>query len=161
MKKIIRGALLVISGVSLGWLLHVILSEKKFRDLRETSDKHLDLYLLMNKWVNLKQSGKSIIDHLRDKGYKNIAVYGLNYVGKTLINELKDSDITIAYGIDKNKDIDLIDIPIVSPEDDLIDVDAVIVTPISFFDEIAEVLEKKVGCPILSISNILEDVEYR
>lgn len=43
-------------------------------------------------------------------------------------------------------------------EDKLEPVDAVVVTAISFFDEIEEALNAKTDCPILSLEDILYNV---
>lgn len=124
----------------------------------ELAQKHLQLYLLMNQWVKVKQKNKSIVEYLRDSGYKKIAVYGMNYVGETLIDELKGSDIRVVYGIDKNASDIYSDIDVVTPDEELANVDAVIVTPITFFSEIEDMLSLKMDCPILSIEDILYDV---
>ena len=46
----------------------------------------------------------------------------------------------------------------VTPDEELANVDAVIVTPITFFSEIEDMLSLKMDCPILSIEDILYDV---
>ena len=43
-------------------------------------------------------------------------------------------------------------------EDTLDDVDAIVVTAVTFFDEIEDELHKKVNCPILSLEDILYEV---
>ena len=43
-------------------------------------------------------------------------------------------------------------------DDDLENVDAIVVTAITFFDEIAEKLEEKVNCPVISLEDILYEV---
>ena len=43
-------------------------------------------------------------------------------------------------------------------EDDLAVVDSVVVTAITFFDEIEEQLLQKMDCPILSLEDILYEV---
>lgn len=75
---------------------------EEIRRLREESAKHLDLYLLMNDWVHIKQNRKSLSSYFEKNGYKKIAIYGMNYVGETLVKELQGTNIEIAVGIDKN-----------------------------------------------------------
>ena len=48
------------------------------------------------------------------------------------------------------------DVEVVTLDDDLKEVDAVVVTAITFFEEIAEKLEKKLECPIISLEDIFE-----
>ena len=126
--------------------------------MKDLADKHRDLFLLMNQWVKIKQEGKSISEYLQQSGYKKVAIYGLSYVGETLLDELKDSSIMLAYGIDKNADNIYADIDVVSLNDKLDEVDVIIVTAITFFDQIVEELSNKVKCPIVSIEDILYDI---
>jgi len=122
------------------------------------SDKHLALFLMMNQWVKVKQEGKNLSEYFERNGYKRIAVYGMSYAGETLIDELKGSKIEIAYGIDQRASSIYADVDIVSAEDTLKDVDAVVVTAISFFDEIEEKISLKLDCPIISLEDVLYDI---
>lgn len=124
------------------------------------SDKYLALYLMMNQWVKIKQEGKSLAVYFEKNGYERIAIYGMSYAGKTLINELKDTNITVVYGIDQKADFVYsgADIDIVSADNDLESVDAVVVTAITFFEEIEEKLSLKIDCPILSLEDILYEL---
>lgn len=113
---------------------------------------------MMNQWVKVKQEGKHLASYFEKKGYKTIAVYGMSFAGETLVNELKGSAIQILYGIDQRGGSVYTDINIVTKEDTLAAVDAVIVTAISFFEEIEEELCRKVDCPILSLGDILYQI---
>lgn len=128
---------------------------QKTKYAKKMSDKHQVLYLMMNQWVKVKQQGKNVSNYLLSNNYKRIAIYGMSYVGETLVEELRDTDVTIAYGIDKNSDDIYSTFEIVSVNDQLDPVDAVIVTPVFFFDEIEEALNEKLDCPIISIEDIL------
>lgn len=125
---------------------------------QKLSDKYLILFLMMNQWVKVKQEGKTLESYFVQKGYRNIAVYGMSYVGRTLVDELADSAVHIKYGIDQNTDIVCEGIDIISPEDKLKDVDAVVVTPVSFFAKIEECLSKKVNCPVISLEDVLYEL---
>lgn len=83
----------------------------------------------------------------------------MSYVGETLVEELKNSDIIIAYGIDQKAESIYPDVEVVFADDKLEEVDAVVVTAITFFDEIVEKLSTKVACPILSLEDILYELE--
>lgn len=122
------------------------------------SDKHFALFLMMNQWVKVKQKGKNLSEYFERNGYKRIAVYGMSYAGETLVDELKDSKIEVVYGIDQNAHSLFSDVDIVSAEDTLEDVDAVVVTAITFFDEIEEKLSQKLECPIISLEDILYEI---
>ncbi len=154
LSSIIGAAVGAVAGA--GLIGKVIL--KKSGKEAKLAQKHLALYLMMNQWVKVKQENKSIVDYLEKSGYKEIAIYGMNYVGETLLNELSGSNITVRYGIDKNADYIYSDVEVYTLDDDLSKVDAVVVTPITFYDEIEEQLSEKMDCPILSMEDILYEI---
>lgn len=158
MKKGFVSVLSAVTGAvaGAGAVGKVMLEEKE--KAKSMSDKHLALFLMMNQWVKVKQEGKNLAAYFEKNHYGKIAVYGMSYAGETLIDELKDTGITVAYGIDKNAGSIYADVDIVSVEDSLADVDAVVVTAITFFDEIEERLSAKIDCPILSLEDILYEV---
>ncbi len=158
MKKTIVSALAALTGVAIGASAAGKVSSDKRKIVQQMSNKHLSLFLMMNQWVKVKQEGKNLASYLEKNGYQKIAIYGMSYAGETLINELKDSSVTIAYGIDKNADSIYADVDIVSMDDNLETVDAVVVTAITFFDEIEEQLSAKMDCPILSLEDILYEI---
>jgi FlaA1/EpsC-like NDP-sugar epimerase len=133
-------------------------TSKKINKTQEMSDKHLALFQMMNQWVKVKQEGKNLTEYFDKNGYKKIAIYGMSYAGETLVDELKESDIKVVYGIDKRADSIYADIDIVTIDDDFKEVDAVVVTAITFFDEIEEKLSAKIDCPIISLEDILFEV---
>ena len=112
----------------------------------------------MNEWLRIKQDNKSIAEYLEKEGYKEIAVYGINYAGETLVRELESSAVSVKYGIDRNADKICTEIEVITPERELPKVDAVIVTAITFFDEIEEQLSTQIDCPILSLEDILYEI---
>lgn len=155
MNKGIITVLSTLAGAAVGAGAATKKAAKKTQKYKEYADKHLALYLMMNQWVKVKQENKSIAAYLEKNGYHEIAIYGMNYAGETLINELADSNICIKYGIDKNADKMYSEIDIISPDAELPKVDAVIVTAITFFEEIEEMLSEKMECPIVSLEDIL------
>ena len=158
MKKGTIGILSTLAGAAVGVAATSKVVGAKVNDWRKMSDKHLSLFLIMNQWVKVKQEGKNLAEYLEREGYKAIAIYGMSYAGETLVEELRGTNIEVKYGIDKNADSIYADFDIVSVDDELEDVDAVVVTAVTFFDEIAEVLEQKVSCPIISLEDILYEV---
>lgn len=124
----------------------------------ELSEKHFALFLLMNQWVKVKQEGKNLSSYFEKNGYKKIAVYGMSYVGETLVDELKGTEVQVVYGIDKNADSLYAVVDVITIEDTLEEVDAIVVTAITYFGEIKEQLRAKVDCPIISLEDILCEV---
>lgn len=158
MKKPVISILSALTGVVLGAGAVGKVSVDKTKKIQSMSDKHLALFLMMNQWVKVKQEGKKLVDYFEKNGYKKIAIYGMSYAGETLIDELKGTGITVAYGIDKKADLIYADVDIVSMDDELEQVDAVVATAITFFDEVEEQLSQKIDCPVISLEDILYDV---
>ena len=158
MKKIVISALSALAGAAVGAGSVGKIADKETNRIKSMSDKHFALFLMMNQWVKVKQEGKNLSSYFTKNGYRKIAIYGMSYAGETLLEELKNSDITVSYGIDNNSDAIYADVDIVSMEDALGDVDAIVVTAITYFDEIADELSKKVSCPIISLDTILYEV---
>ena len=158
MKKGVLTILSALTGLMAGAGIVGKNMGKEIARSQKTSDKHLALYLMMNQWVKVKQDGKNLAEYFETNGFKEIAVYGMNYVGETLLNELKDTNIKVVYGIDRNADQLYSPIDIYSVDEDLKEVDAIVVTPITFFDEIEQELAEKVQCPIISLENVLYEV---
>lgn len=131
----------------------------KYKKTRSLSNNHLSLFLLLDHWVAIKQEGKSISDFLERQGYCNIAIYGMSYVGKRLIEELEGSNIHVSYGIDRREWMRYKDIDIVSVDCKLEKVDAVIVTAVYYFHDIEPVLKRKLDCPVISLEEALYRVE--
>ena len=158
MKKGIISILSAVTGAVIGAGAVGKAMAGETEKVRSMSDKHLALFLMMNQWVKVKQAGKSLASYFEKNHYKKIAVYGMSFAGETLIDELKNTEITVAYGIDKKADSIYADVDIVSVEDSFADVDVVIVTAITFFDEIEEKLSEKLDCPIISLEDILYEM---
>lgn len=155
MKKGTIGILSGLAGVAVGAIVAKNPKDKRKEHWQDMAEKHLNLFLLMNQWVKVKQEGKNLREYFVKNNYKSIAVYGMSYVGETLVEELRNSDIHIKYGIDKNAENIYSEINIVSPEEELEEVDAIVVTSITFFDEIEIMLKEKIDCPIVSLEDIL------
>lgn len=137
--------------------------EKRFRkrksnDNEQMAIKYHFLFRLMTNWMALKQKKINIGDFLNRKGYHIIAIYGMSHMGLRLLEELKESELVVKYAIDKNIDNLCIDIKKALISDNLEKVDAVIVTAISSFNEIKEILKEKLDCPIISLEDLIYEI---
>ena len=162
MKKGTVGVLSLLAGAVGGLAGGAIgvseITSKEMTRRKQMSDKHLALFLMMNQWVKVKQGGKKLSSYFEKNGYKRIAIYGMSYAGETLVDELTGTGVQVAYGIDQKAGMLYADVDIVSVDDNLEPVDVVVVTAITFFDEIEEKLSEKVSCPIISLEDILYEV---
>lgn len=113
----------------------------------------------LDKWMSLKERGISLVGYLKKYQYGNIAIYGFGMLGRHLIFEFKRECVNISYIIERRKDVSCTGIEIKSPEEDFKNVDAVIVTAVADYDEIYEDLKGKLDCPIISILEILSELD--
>lgn len=165
MKKYIFNMLTFFGGILTGMFCTMRFAETELKKERQNvnnisqiSSKHFELFMLMNQWVKVKQKGENIGDYLERRGYNRIAIYGMSYVGDSLVRELKKSNVQVLYGIDQKADTQGIDIDVVTIEDTLKMVDAIVVTAVTYYDEIKKALGKKVDFPIISLRDILYDI---
>ena len=156
-----KGAISVLSALA-GALAGAGTIGKAEKDKRKKAEKlsgkFSAMFHMMNQWVKVKQEGKNLSSYFEKNNYKKIAIYGMSYIGETLLEELKGTEIEVKYGIDKRVFSCHADIKIVPPDDLPDGVDAIVVTAIDFFDEIEEMLREKVECPIISIEDIVFEV---
>lgn len=158
MKKGTIGVLSTVLGAVASAGAVGIRMNKTLDEKQSMSNKHFALFKMMNQWVRVKQEGKNLSKFFEENGYRNIAIYGMSFAGETLVYELEDTKTKVLYGIDKNAKSLYLDIDIVEPGDDLQEVDAIVVTAITFFDEIEEMLRQKTDCPIISLEAVLYGV---
>ena len=159
-SKLATGVLMVLSaaaGAGAGIAAKNKLTKKNSDDALYAR-KHLAIMQLFNQWMITKQEGKSIVDYLHKNNVKTVAIYGMSYVGERLYDELKGSDITVKYAIDKNADKIYADVDVLTPEEELPEVDLIIVTATFFYDEIEEQLSEVTECAIASLEDILYEL---
>uniref|UniRef100_N2B5Y2 C-methyltransferase domain-containing protein n=1 Tax=Eubacterium plexicaudatum ASF492 TaxID=1235802 RepID=N2B5Y2_9FIRM len=149
-------SLLTGSAIGAGVVKKTLLKNKQ--QVQSLADKHLALFLMMNQWVKVKQEGKNLTSYFEEHGYKKIAIYGMSYAGETFFDELRDTSVEIVYGIDKKTSALNVELEVVSVDSELEEVDAVVVTAITYFDDIEKALSAKLNCPILSLEDILYEV---
>lgn len=151
--------ILLIFSVIGGLLFGIHLIKKKIWGLQWQIDKYIDHFQLLNHWLEIKNEGKSAAVYFEEMGYKHIAIYGMAELGNRLCEDLANSSICIDYGIDKDVCCCIARIDeVYSPEDELPEVDVIVVTPYSVFEEIKDSLKEKVKCPIISLEDIIWSV---
>ncbi|WP_051199157.1 hypothetical protein [Butyrivibrio hungatei] len=130
---------------------------KSWKRAKYKNNKMQDFYYLLLDWLKLYQSGKSLESYLLGRGYVTVAIYGMKELGIALLDELKMSKIEVKYAIDRDADNTYAALEIYKPNEKLENVDAIIVTAVSYFDEIKMALSDKISCDILSLDYILKD----
>lgn len=161
MKKGIGTILSTLTGALVGSAVGVAVykqQQKESKKWKNMSDKHLALMCLFNQWMITKQEGKSVVDYFHNNGIKSVAIYGMSYLGERLLDELLTSDIEVKYAIDKNSISIYAKVDVISPDENIPMVDAIVVTPVFFYNEIEEMLSAKTECKIISLEDILYEI---
>lgn len=136
-------------------------NENKLPDPSLAKDwyKGATYYRLMHRWWSLRERGIFLSQWLLDRGYKEIAIYGLGEIGIHLMHEMKHDGIKICYSIDRRQG-KLATFPVLENNlDTYPQVDALIVTPIIDFVNIREEMYAKMQMPIISLLEIIQGLE--
>lgn len=158
-KKTVLGVVgSVVAGAVVGASVVGKNMDKEKTRQKALADKHLALFIMMCDWMRQNQEGKSLGGYLKEAGYRKVAVYGLSYAGERVLDELYNNGIEVSYAIDRQVDSSYFAVEVCRPEEALKEVDAVIVTAITFYDEIRELLERKLSCPILSLEDLVREL---
>lgn len=119
-----------------------------------------DIMTIYDYWMYLKIREQNIDNYFVENGLKRIAIYGLNVLGNRLYDELKYGKTKVLFGIDKAAAAISYEIPIFSLEEREIEkymemVDAVVVTPISAYEEIKKDITEKFSVKVISFKDII------
>ena len=121
--------------------------------------KYSYLMRLFDKWLCLKESGKTLQSYFDNKKYKHIAIYGLGMAGNHLLADLENSSIKVIYGIDRLGSQLKRSFPVYTVEEELPEVDIIVVSVIYDFDSIYKILKEKFHGVIVSLEEIVDYVE--
>jgi hypothetical protein len=158
-----KGLFKSIGFISLGaGIAGMIYSNKKEKAVKQETlkvNKFKDYYYLLNEWLKLKQEGKSLEQFFLDHDYRTIAIYGMGELGNRIKDELKNSEIIIGYGIDKNLSSTTSDLKIVTMDSQLEPVDVIVVTAIFDFSNIKDELENVVDYKVISLEEVVHGLK--
>lgn len=137
-------------------IIEKIIKLNKIDDLTRQWHKFSDFYQLASHWIEAKNYGKNSRTYFDEMNYKKIAIYGMGEFANRLMEELKNSDVEVVYGIDKDVCNSTSRVRnVYSLNDDLPQVDAIVVTPFYDMKSIKCDLKKKVDCPIVSLEEVI------
>lgn len=131
--------------------------EISFRKRKRSTDRY---GTLLNNWLTLRERKIDFSQYFKKYSYQNIAIYGMGKLGVHLLYELKDSDVTVKCGIDRNSEQIDEDIVVYNPDQRIPEVDAVIITITSAYPVISEMLRQHMNCPMVSIEEIVQELMF-
>ncbi|WP_251208677.1 hypothetical protein [Acetatifactor aquisgranensis] len=155
MKRVFSSVFVGIVAFTLGKILGKICLANKLSLLDEKYTKNQCIINTFDLWLQQKQDNHQIQDFFLRNGFREIAIYGMHYLGEHLLRDLRETEITVKYAIDKNADKIACGVKVIPPDAELEKVDAIIVTAIYYFDDIEKQLASKIDCPIISLDDVL------
>jgi len=96
-KRVLTAVSASILGGTAGGVLVKRLWLAKYREQEERLQKSICESNLLYSWLLILQNGVNLLDYFTARGYENIAVFGMNRVGRLLISTLGDM---AAYGVE-------------------------------------------------------------
>lgn len=112
-------------------------------------------YQIQEKWLKLRESGKSIHRYFYVHRMNRIIIYGFGAFANHILFDLHDSNINIVCIIDKAAVNKCSDYHIITGNGIIPEADCIVVTPICEFGKIKEELQKKTKVPIISLAEII------
>lgn len=155
--KFIAGIILAMGAAAGGYFYKKKETVQELSEKDARINKFVGYFNIMDRWLALKEKNIPIDSLLLKRNYKNVAIYGLGVMGKHLYEELKDSKAQVAYAIDKKADKIFTDLKVITADEELPSVDAIIVTATFDFQAIQEKLAKFFSGPIISLEEIIYD----
>lgn len=148
-KGIITGLISIISFV-VGIILGGKMLVGMINDYKMRMERNLSNMMLLNGWLEFIYSGGRIEQYFQSHGYKKVMIYGNGYTGKRLYQALEKTDIDVVAIMDKMNRSDAERI-LIGVDSKIPDIDCVIITPTFYYDEIYDMLRKRIKVPIISI----------
>lgn len=153
-KKIMFGFELIISIIF--FEVGKKYEKKRIYEQNKSKLKQADINL---KWIKLYRNHQKISEWLFDRGYRNIAIYGLGNLGIELIDELKENQVQIKYIIDQRADeIFHEKYEVFKYSSKLPKVDLIIMTVINDEEEIKNRIKYELDCDVYSLDEILDEM---
>ncbi|MEF9997862.1 MAG: hypothetical protein RR717_02185 [Lachnospiraceae bacterium] len=157
-KKGLSSIITMIIGAIGGYFAGGMLNKGAVERASSELEKFKDYFLFMNQWLMLRNDGQSLKEYFEHHGYKKIAIYGFAEMGNRLYEELEDTDIEVLYAIDQNADTMYADIQVVTLEQELKKVDAVVITALRSFDAIADQIRPRLNCDLISLEEVVYEL---
>lgn len=162
-RGILIGTVIVIIGAAAGLVRMLLILKNRARQEIEyqkiLADENVKLLHVMSEWMKTKTNGRTISDYLIEKGYYNVAIYGMGILGDCLFNELRHGKVVVKYAIDENAEEIYSQVELYKPSDTIPAVDAIIMTDLSKSKNIRKQLKCEKEYPeIVFLEEIIMDM---
>lgn len=113
---------------------------------------------IFDKWLSLKEKEVSLAQYFERNEISSVAIYGMGRLGKHLLSDLQQSQISVEFVIDKRQEIKNIDLPIYNIEAAPVDVDTVVVALDYEYEKVIRELKEKGFKNVLLIENVIDEM---
>jgi hypothetical protein len=118
--------------------------------------KPVAYYRLLASWMTLRNRDRTLAEYFTDHHFTSVAIFGLGRLGMCLLEELRNSNIDIRYGIDRDvAHLSYLDLRVVSPESPIEPVDVIVVTPFYECGKLITELQGKTSSAIITLEDIV------
>ena len=153
MKNRVKSFIVILGTFAGGFFLGSKILVNMINEYKSGMERSSSNMKVFHQWLSFLYSGGQIETYLRERHYSRIMIYGNGYVGKSLLQALEKTDISVAAGMDRNVPVESDDM-IIGTDSIIPDVDAIVVTPVFYFNEICSMLREKTELPIISIEEM-------
>lgn len=156
MLEIIKAKALL-DETMLGKLEHVIESEQQRYIC--FLEKYRAMFFLYDKWMHLECYKECLSKYLYQQEIRKVAIYGMGYIGKQLVDRLKGTEILVCGAIDRNAGFIDSEVPVMRIGEFDKKPDLIIVTVIENTEKIIQDIEHEINIPAIAIQQLLESWE--
>lgn len=156
MLEIIKAKALL-DETMLGKLEHVIESEQQRYIC--FLEKYRAMFFLYDKWMHLECYKECLSKYLYQREIRKVAIYGMGYIGKQLVDRLKGTEILVCGAIDRNAGFIDSEVPVMRIGEFDKKPDLIIVTVIENTEKIIQDIEHEINIPAIAIQQLLESWE--
>lgn len=131
--------------------------EKKLALIERMKDSDRK-WRVFEKWLLLEEQNIGVSEWFEKRQIQQISIYGYGYLGKHLLHELILSGRKINYIFDRNEKVNNKNVPVFHTLKNLPEVEIIVVTAVSSFEEIQCDLQQHTSAEIISLETILDDL---
>lgn len=116
---------------------------------------------ILDRWLYAVTHGQKTEDYFKAHGYNKVAIYGMHKVGGRLYGILKNTEIEVRFGVDKNAERYVYDIPLIKPDeigDCIYDVDVIVATMANGYEAVKDMLYQKGFKAVISIDDVINNM---
>jgi lipopolysaccharide biosynthesis glycosyltransferase len=121
-------------------------------------DKAQINHQVLLRWMEFLLNGKKLSSYMQMHGFEKLAIYGGGAIGKMFVDFAIKEQYEVPFILDKNLSGEYHGIPIKKSVEEQDEIDVIIVTAESYFDEIEKELNIKSNAHITSISQIIYEI---